>query len=263
MLWTCDTTTVFSCTNCAKQIVNSTERQRHMFRKTGRIFCTPTCGYAHRDRNKKPRDKMQIAMSCHVCGEKAERSRKLMLMYRKKGRAFCSKTCSQAYRSGISSETMSQTNLRFSSTRMILKNPMRSPETRAKVSATLREIGHSPRVRGGHGSGPTIAESLAFQVLAPQGFVLQHVVRTGWGRGNATHYTIDVAHPVLKIAIELDGSSHQSLARKQSDARKDEFLRGQGWKVFRFSNEIALSSLATITSTISKLTGFTPISPTT
>lgn len=49
-------------------------------------------------------------------------------------------------------------------------------------------------------------------------------------------YLIDIALENQKIAIECDGDYWHSLpGRKESDKRKDKYLKSKGWKVIRFS----------------------------
>jgi very-short-patch-repair endonuclease len=45
------------------------------------------------------------------------------------------------------------------------------------------------------------------------------------------------------VAVEVDGTSHHSVSRRESDERKESFLRSQGWNVLRFQNERILSDL--------------------
>jgi len=77
--------------------------------------------------------------------------------------------------------------------------------------------------------------------------------------GYPTCYKVDVGNPDIKIAIEVDGSSHGSSSRRLQDAKKDAFLRGLGWIVLRVSNRQALEELQ---STISKLKALIPTSQT-
>lgn len=44
---------------------------------------------------------------------------------------------------------------------------------------------------------------------------------------------IDFAFIDKKIALEIDGKQHKLKERKESDDRKDEFLKNNGWNVFR------------------------------
>jgi very-short-patch-repair endonuclease len=57
------------------------------------------------------------------------------------------------------------------------------------------------------------------------------------------YYNLDIADPVLKIAIEVDGNSHRCKERQQRDARRESFLLSQGWVLLRFTNKRVLSDL--------------------
>ncbi|MFW6300118.1 MAG: DUF559 domain-containing protein [Oceanicaulis sp.] len=56
------------------------------------------------------------------------------------------------------------------------------------------------------------------------------------------------------VAIEVDGTSHNSRKVRERDARKDEFLSSKGWSVFRVSNEAALQMCSTSRSADTLLT---------
>lgn len=49
-------------------------------------------------------------------------------------------------------------------------------------------------------------------------------------------YSIDIAIPRYRIAIETDGhSNHSTPEQKARDQRKDRYLKAHGWMVLRFS----------------------------
>lgn len=56
------------------------------------------------------------------------------------------------------------------------------------------------------------------------------------GSGYPTCYKIDVGNEALKMAIEVDGSSHDCLARRAQDEKKTAWLKARGWRVMRFKN---------------------------
>jgi hypothetical protein len=160
----------------------------------------------------------------------------------KRGRAKA--TCSRKCRLERQGKRITAYNKEFASERMRQNNPMRNAETRAKVSRTLKEIGHQPRVRGGNGKSPTVAEAFVFDLLSAHhpDWEMQSVVKLGVKRpGWPTCYKIDVGNPTLMLAIEVDGGSHSTLKRKASDQRKDERLRSFGWRVLRLRNEEAMA----------------------
>ena len=201
-------------------------------------------------------------MKCFLCGEPVNRPKASMALYRRNGRPFCSLTCSTRYRGKISSETMAATNRKHASARMTANNPMRNEASRQKMTATLKAIGHSPSIRGGNGKPPTEAEVMLNSLLGHFGFQMQVSVPTGFPKGTGPgHYKIDCANRRLKIAIEADGVSHCG-KRLMSDHRKDAFLTGCGWTVYRFSNATILNSPAMVMFTISKSLTSTPTPPT-
>ena len=66
------------------------------------------------------------------------------------------------------------------------------------------------------------------------GFSQNVIVPMGSERPN--HYKIDVANPNRKIAVEIDGGSHNGANRKTADARKDSRLAALGWRVLRYGS---------------------------
>lgn len=72
-------------------------------------------------------------------------------------------------------------------------------------------------------------ERILYDALVSQGYVVRTQVPCG-------RYSIDLAIPSLKLAIECDGKAyHSSPAQKAHDRRKNAFLRKNGWRVLRFS----------------------------
>ena len=49
-------------------------------------------------------------------------------------------------------------------------------------------------------------------------------------------YILDFALPKLKVAIEIDGPSHDTQKGRDADARKEAYLEKLGWRVVRISN---------------------------
>lgn len=52
-----------------------------------------------------------------------------------------------------------------------------------------------------------------------------------------SHYRIDFAYPVVRLAIEVDGPHHRLPEVKARDARRDRRLRQLGWTVDRFDED--------------------------
>ncbi len=124
--------------------------------------------------------------------------------------------------------------------------PMLNPESRAKVSETLKRRGHKPRLQGGNGRPMSVPQALLLDALGTE-WQSEVVVATGTkGNGVPSHWKIDIAHPARMLAVEVDGGSHSSRKVMERDARKDAFLASRGWTVLRFTNQEVLSSLSTV-----------------
>jgi len=140
-------------------------------------------------------------------------------------------------------------------------NGMFRPEVRAKVSTKLRAMGWGPTVRGGNGTPPPQAQMLLACAL---GWEMEVAVltRSKPGMGYPNCYKLDIANRDLKVGVEVDGLSHNLIARKIQDAKKDQFLESIGWKVLRFTNAEVLGDLQKcvqmVLSTISRPLEATP-----
>jgi len=124
------------------------------------------------------------------------------------------------------------------------KNPAKRPEVRAKIRKGWDHEVRLPygRGAGGKGRGKTTSEKEAWRILEPLRFVSEHRVLTGSkkGGGRATWYSLDFAQPNRKLAVEVDGSSHQN--RAEVDERKDAFLVAHGWTVLRIPADLVLEA---------------------
>jgi hypothetical protein len=118
------------------------------------------------------------------------------------------------------------------------------PEVRERLSLTLKKIGHKPSIQGGNGRGLSYPQALLLERLGEE-WVAEYAEKTGQARGSGypRHYKIDIAHLAKKIAVEVDGPSHQLLTRKAQDRKKEDFLRSLGWTVLRLSNRRVMEHL--------------------
>ena len=73
--------------------------------------------------------------------------------------------------------------------------------------------------------GPSLGAQYLRAALG-DGWVIEHWTRAG---------VVDVAHPALRIAIEVDDIGHRRPQRIARDRRKECQLRRLGWTVFRVS----------------------------
>lgn len=201
----------------------------------------------------------QPMVPCTECGTVFEMIEKSTRdSYRRRGRAYCSQTCARAHSARVSAQNMAETNRKHAPARMRARNPMRRADVRDRMAATLREIGHRPRVRGGNGKPVPVPQATLAAFL---GWPTDVVVAPGDG-DRPYHYKLDIAHPTMMVCVEIDGGSHYSLARRESDRRRDARLASLGWLTFRFSNREATERTAEcarmVLSTTSKWQARTP-----
>jgi hypothetical protein len=143
------------------------------------------------------------------------------------------------------------------------KNPMWMPGVKEKMKESSKGRTYFS-ARGGNG-----------QITKPQivlheatGLKMEYPVITSSVKAlfpDVPHaYKVDLADAETKLAVEVDGESHNNPRQKSLDAKKTEVLNSLGWTVLRFTNEEVDSNLnacvQTITSTILKLKTITTIS---
>jgi len=135
-------------------------------------------------------------------------------------------------------------------------NPIYDPIVRAKAVAVARERECLKKIRGGNGAPMPVPQLLLASRLCwtteykATNPVKQRRKRAdpmrGDNRKSRQFYMLDIAEPTLKIALEVDGHSHSTKARRQSDARKDAALTAWGWRVLRFTNRRVMTDLETV-----------------
>lgn len=154
--------------------------------------------------------------------------------YIRTGKAYCTKECSHSFQYGKIARAKS-------SERMKTKNPMWMLGVKEKMIQSSK--GKKFVVRGGNGS-----------LTAPQkklhnatGLKLEHPIVTAGVKhmfeNIPNSYKVDLACLERKIAIEIDGNSHNGIKQKTLDKKKDAVLTALGWKVLRFSNSEVLNGL--------------------
>lgn len=165
-------------------------------------------------------------------------------------RKFCSHKCCGIYRK----KNPNIERNKKSSERMKKRNPMHMEGIKEKVSQTLKNMGHKPKVRGGNGQPMPVPQRMLLAVLG-EGWYAEHAVPTKMKRGNGypTCYKIDIAHPKKKIAIEVDGTSHCSLKVQARDKKKEKFLQSLGWKTLRFKNEDVMCRVSDVLEDINNI----------
>jgi len=129
----------------------------------------------------------------------------------------------------------------ISSERMKIKNPMFDEATRLKARKTLIEMNHKPIIQGGNGRGATIYQLTLYNELTKynNSFEMELIESTKPYIKEfkaPTHYKIDIGSRIYKLAIEIDGTSHNSKKVQECDQRKTALLNLKGWRVLRLSN---------------------------
>jgi hypothetical protein len=170
---------------------------------------------------------------------------------------FCNKSCSakwrmrqpsvqEAMKKGIAKSAASRTGISRpdAAIRMRTNNPMNDPEVRERARQKL--IGRTFLSRGGNGKQTPEQEAVATALGLP----MEHPIATA----SVKHlfpslppcYKVDVACPASLLAVEIDGSSHNTRKWKFLDARKTEVLNALGWRVLRFSNQQVREDLPSV-----------------
>ena len=129
-------------------------------------------------------------------------------------------------------------------------------QKREKVSRAMK--GRQLSVRCGNGTGMTIPQTIMKEALLAMfpDLVEEYVIATKMKYPMPRSYAMDLSSVANKMCIEIDGQSHCPLERQEQDKRKDEFIRGIGWTMLRFSNKRVMENLEDcvqeVLSTISK-----------
>ncbi len=202
---------------------------------------------------------------CTQCQEPVLSPRKTQRdAFNRRGRIYCSDACGKAAHAQASSER-ALARWESGELREIIearmnsdRNPMRSEGCVEKMKSTRAAAGnHRPQIRGGNGAPMAepqrrLADFLGWKTEFPVG------IRDGL---TPVKYSLDIAHPALKICVEVDGRSHHG-GRRVQDAKRDARLASLGWHTFRFSNQEAMELTADcareVWSTTLKLRGLTP-----
>jgi hypothetical protein len=131
---------------------------------------------------------------------------------------------------------------------MKVKNPMANPATLEKMSRALK--GRTFLSRGGNGQ-PTEPQKLLASAL---GWAMEHPICTAAVKdifpSLPNCYKVDIADPAAKLAIEVDGRTHNQRRWKFLDRRKTEVLHALGWRVLRFKNEQVMRDVRAVVTEI-------------
>ena len=128
-------------------------------------------------------------------------------------------------------------------------NPLRNPRNQAKAQVILRQMGY-PTLKGGNGQGLTVPQRILADRL---GWPAEYPIGVNpRQRDLPSVFKLDLAEPVLKVGIEVDGHSHMGRKVKAADARKRHYLESRGWTVLHFWNKQILEDLPEVINQIQK-----------
>ena len=65
-------------------------------------------------------------------------------------------------------------------------------------------------------------------------------------------YIADFLCASARLIVELDGVPHEAEERRRRDAKRDAWLKAQGFEVLRFANELVLTNLGAVLDTVGK-----------
>jgi hypothetical protein len=119
----------------------------------------------------------------------------------------------------------------------------RDPAIQARSAATKRGRAFAGR-RGGNGATTVEQETLARAL----GWPTERAIATGDRAWPCA--IVDIAHPTLPIAVEVDGASHRTAKQRARDTRKTALLARRGWLVVRVWNAEVSGDLAGVVATI-------------
>jgi very-short-patch-repair endonuclease len=138
------------------------------------------------------------------------------------------------------------------SARMKANNPNTNPMWKQKMSKLMS--GRTFLARGGNGTVTRQQRAVASALELP----MEYPIPTGPVKARFQSlpncYKVDVADPSRMLAIEIDGSTHNTKKWKFLDRRKMAVLKALGWSVLRFSNQRVDSDLEGVLKEIKEFT---------
>lgn len=226
-----------------KQVHCSKECQRNGVHKTVTKYCTQ-CGkeFTFRSSGKRNNDKrLFCGNSCAATWRMAQPERREVMVREHLPRMWAA---SRAAHIGKPSPS--------ASARMKTNNPNQNPEWKKKMSALMS--GRTFLARGGNGKLTSQQESVANALNLPMEYPIPTGPVKDLFKSLPPCYKVDIADPTRKLAIEIDGPSHQTKKWKFLDKRKTEVLNALGWSVLRFSNQRVDTDLLSVLEEIREFT---------
>ena len=247
------------CTNCGKVFDEYNADKVGYFIRTGRIYCSPSCGKEGKRhqisiRIKKPPRKYV----CYECGKEFESDDKYRYRrFKKSGRSYCSKECSRALHRRLLSIRLTKEPESYVCSECGVEFKMKNKAKRyhfvktGKVycsdgCAKKNALSALATLGGGRGKGSTLTESQ--RILSEMlGWKTEYIVTTGIKMADnplrlPSSYAIDIANDKVMVAIEVDGFHHYQEKFKIRDLKKERFLRSIGWTIIRFFNNEVINN---------------------
>ena len=154
-----------------------------------------------------------------------------------------SESLSASYRSARGVERRKQ-----ASDRMKLSNPSHDREVVQRITETRRMNGtlHTLCLHRG-GNGHLTEPQVQVAAMFPESVLELAIPTKMGGTGYAPNaYKVDIGFQDIKLAVEIDGESHNSPDARARDAKKDSILAGLGWHVLRVKNQEVMESPETV-----------------
>ncbi len=140
--------------------------------------------------------------------------------------------------------------------RMKKISPQKRKEAGEKCKAYWKKYGHplsKTQPRGGNGAPLPASQRILFAALGEE-WKIEYVIPTKQPRhlGYPTCYKVDLALPLKRVWIELDGWKHNIPEQQIKDKKKEDLLTKLGWRGLRFKNQEVMENLPIVLSTIYK-----------
>jgi len=215
---------------------------------------------------------VSVSNHCDYCGKELNKYNVNFYNYKNKSNNFCcSKGCALKlqHKLGIRDDVITeQVKNKISSKlkinynnpetgnykrkqEMIYNNPMKNQEYRNKMTNTIRKMAKDGKLNNNfkYGNGKiSKAESIIYSELIALGFEYNKGINTKSFKDVFPNYKIpfvykaDFINKNLKIAIEIDGKSHNYKKVKESDNKKQLVFDFNNYIVLRFTNDDVINN---------------------
>ena len=186
-------------------------------------FCSTFCSHI----GQKHTTVQLVNRVCAICGKEFS-----VKPWNKK--KTCSKSC-QYTLMGLSSVGRKCSEKKRQ--QMMENNPSKNPCVLQKMKDTKIKNGTLHIWSGKRGgNGQFTKEQMILYRQLGEGWFLELPIKTHRKSPYPTNYKVDIGNPFLKIAIEVDGQTHNSPKQRALDLKKTSLLEVLGWRVLRFTN---------------------------